>query len=89
MNTSTEAIKTLETAQRQASEAVTIIDNLLVAHDYQDVASLVGKAAVRLLEAASLLMQSQDAEALDALENADDLLDAVYDIIEADLNEID
>jgi len=89
MNTSTEAIKTLETAHHHAGEAVTIIDNLLVAHDYQDVASLVGKAAVRLLEAARLLMQAQDEEALSALENADDLLDAVYDIIDADLNEMD
>ncbi len=89
MNTSTEAIKTLETALQNASEAVNIIDNLLVAHDYQDVASLVGKAAVRLLEAANLLMHSQDTDALAALENADDLLDAVYDIIDADLNELD
>ncbi|MCA9902804.1 MAG: hypothetical protein KC547_03015 [Anaerolineae bacterium] len=89
MNTSTEAIKTLETAQRHTTEAVNIIDNLLVAHDYQDVASLVGKAAVRLLEAANWLMQSQDTEALAALESADDLLDAVYDIIDADLDDVD
>ena len=87
MNTSAEAISLLEQALATAHSAENTIENLVATHDYQDVASLVTQAAVALLESASLLMKSQDEAALDMLESADDLLDAVYGIIEADLDE--
>ncbi|MBN8620801.1 MAG: hypothetical protein J0L63_17945, partial [Anaerolineae bacterium] len=81
MNTSTEAIRLLEQALHSARAAQTTINDLIVEHDYQDVALLVTQAAVSMLESASLLMQSQDEAALNALDAADDLLDAVYNII--------
>jgi uncharacterized membrane-anchored protein YhcB (DUF1043 family) len=87
MNTTAEAIRTLESAQQHAATAAEMIENLIAAHDYQDVALLVAQAATRLLEATMLLMKSDDMGALATLESADDLLDAVYDIIEADLEE--
>lgn len=87
MNTSAEAIRKLELAQKETREAILVVDNLIAAHDYQDVATLVAKAASALLESATLLMQSNDEAALAALEHADDLLDNVYDIIEGDLEE--
>jgi hypothetical protein len=64
-----------------------VIDNLIVAHDYQDVASLVAKASAELVSSTMLLLQSDPDAALDALERADDLLDAVYDIIDAETDE--
>lgn len=87
MNTSIEAVNTLQQANLTARNAVSIIDNLIAEHDYQDVASLVANAASALLEAAALLMQSNDEDAFGALERADDLLDAVYEIIDADTDE--
>lgn len=87
MNTSIEAVNTLQQATLTARNAVSIIDNLVAEHDYQDVASLVANAAAALLEAAALLMQSNDEDAFGALERADDLLDAVYEIIDADTDE--
>jgi hypothetical protein len=87
MNTSTEAVKLLQQALTTTRTAADTIDNLIADHDYQDVAGLVTQAAAALLDAAALLMQSQDEAALAALEHADDFLDAVYDIIEADLDD--
>ena len=87
MSTSSEAITLLQQALTTTRSAENTIENLIAVHDYQDVASLVTQAAAALLETATLLMQSQDEAALDMLENADDLLDAVYGIIEADLDE--
>lgn len=87
MNTSSEASQRLQQALATTREAINIIDNLIVEHDYQDVASLVGQAAEKLLEAASALMQSDDEAGLQALEGADDLLDAVYDIIDGETDE--
>lgn len=87
MNTSIDAVKLLQQAHAQAKQAADIIDNLAVEHEYQDVASLVAQAAAALLEGASLLMQSQDEAAVDALGRADDLLDAVYDIIDAETDD--
>ncbi len=87
MNTSTEATQKLEQALATTREAINVIDNLIADHDYQDVASLVGQAAAKLLEAASALMQSNDEAGLAALEGADDLLDAVYDIIDGETDE--
>ncbi|MDL1902150.1 hypothetical protein FBR02_15445 [Anaerolineae bacterium CFX9] len=87
MNTSAEAIKLLQQALAQAQDAAKVIDNLIVAHDYQDVASLVAKASAELISSTMLLLQSDPDAALDALERADDLLDAVYDIIDAETDE--
>lgn len=87
MNTSAGATQLLQQALANTRDAVRVIDNLIVEHDYQDVATLVAQAAAALLESAALLMQSQDEAALDALGSADDLLDAVYDIIDAETDE--
>ncbi len=87
MNTSAEAAQLLQQALANTRDAVRVIDNLIVEHDYQDVATLVAQAAAALLESAAYLMQSQDELALDALGSADDLLDAVYDIIDAETDE--
>lgn len=87
INTSSEASKRLEQALTTTREAVSIIDNLIADHEYQDVASLVSQAAARLLEAASALMRSDDEAGLSALEGADDLLDAVWDIIDGETDE--
>lgn len=87
MTTSSESIKTLEQAIANTRAALGNIDNLIAAHDYQDVASLVTQAAAALLESAVFLMQSNDEDAFGALERADDLLDSVYDIIDSELDE--
>jgi hypothetical protein len=87
VNTSAEAAKLLQQAQTTTQDARRVIDNLIAAHDYQDVASLVTQAAAALLQSAALLMQSQDEAALDALENADDLLDSVWSIIDAETDD--
>ena len=87
MHTSSEAVNLLQQALSLTGQARTTIDNLIVEHDYQDVATLVTQAAAALLEAAAHLMQSQDEAAIIDLESADDLLDAVYDIIDAETDE--
>ncbi len=87
INTSSEASKRLEQALSTTREAVSVIDNLIADHEYQDVASLVSQAAAKLLEAASALMRSDDEAGLGALEGADDLLDAVWDIIDGETDE--
>lgn len=87
MNTSAEATKRLQQALADTREATAIIENLIAAHDYQDVAGLVAQAAAELLDAAAALMQSQDETALTRLEQADDLLNAVWDIIDAETDD--
>ncbi|MBZ0297542.1 MAG: hypothetical protein K8L99_33610 [Anaerolineae bacterium] len=87
MNTSTEAVRLLEQAFATVRDANNVIDNLIADHDYQDVASLITQAAQALIASAGLLMQSDDEAALEALESAEDLIDAVYDIIDADTDE--
>ena len=62
-------------------------DDLIVAHDYRDVASLVTNAAAALLQSATYLMLSKDEDAFEALGQADDYLDAVYDIIDSEIEE--
>ncbi len=49
--TSNEAIAQLEAAVAQAHKAAHTIDNLLAAHDYQDVAALSVRAAKSLRKA--------------------------------------
>lgn len=87
MNTSSEATRLLQEALARTREASKVIDNLIVEHDYQDVAALVTQAAAALLESASLLMASQDQPALDAIEKCDDLLDQVYSIIDGETDD--
>ncbi len=87
MNTTTRANELLQQALTSGRDAERVINDLIAAHDYQDVALLVTQAAVALLESASLLMQSQADTAFDQIEQAEDLLDSVYAIIDADLDE--
>lgn len=87
MNTSTQAIQLLQDALAKTQAAADVIHNLIAAHDYQDVAELVTKASTSLIESAIFLMQLKDEAGLDALENADDLLDEVYAIIDAETDE--
>jgi len=84
MSISADAIKLLQQAQTTTLDANRAIEDLIVAHDYQDVAMLITQAAGALLESATLLMQMQDEAALDQLEAAEDLIDSVYEIIDAD-----
>ena len=87
MNTSSEAVKLLNEALEKARAATKVINDLIVEHDYQDVAILVSQASEKLLESAALLMQSDDENALNALDQADDLLDSVYTIIDGETDE--
>jgi hypothetical protein len=87
MNTSAEASRLIEQALATTRESTHVIQNLVAAHDYQDVASLITQAAAALLQSASHLMQMQDEAALASLADADDLLDAIYDIIDAETDE--
>jgi len=86
MSISADAIKLLQQAQTTTLDANRAIEDLIVAHDYQDVAMLITQAAGALLESATLLMQMQDEAALDQLEAAEDLIDSVYEIIDADID---
>jgi hypothetical protein len=87
MNTSTRANELLQAALKSTREAADVIDNLIAAHDYQDVASLVAQAGAALLEAAALLMASDGDAAIDQIERAEDLLDSVYAIIDGEIDE--
>lgn len=87
MNTSSAAIQRLQQAQAMTREAAAIMNDLIAPHDYQDVAVIVAQAAEALLEAATCLMQSQDEDAFAAIERADDHLDALYAIIDAELDD--
>ncbi|MCC6801636.1 MAG: hypothetical protein IT319_02030 [Anaerolineae bacterium] len=87
MNTSTRASELLRQALTSAREAESVVNDLIVAHDYQDVALLVTQAAAALLDAAALLMQSDADAAFDQIERAEDLLDTVYGIIDGELDE--
>jgi hypothetical protein len=87
VNTTSRANELLQQALRSAREAEDVVNDLIVTHDYQDVALLVTQAASALLESAALLMQSEGEAAFDQIERAEDLLDAVYGIIESELDE--
>lgn len=87
MNTTSRASELLQQALTSARQAEGVVNDLIVAHDYQDVALLVTQAASALLEAAALLMQSEAEAAFDQIEQAEDLLDTVYNIIESELDE--
>lgn len=85
--TSGEAIKQLEAAIKEATDASRTIDNLLAAHDYQDVAGLAARAGKALLEAAAQFMRNDDEAALQAINSAEDLLDSLYDIISGEVDD--
>jgi hypothetical protein len=87
MNTSTEALRLLGEALAKAQAASAVIDDLIAPHDYQDIAMLVARASALMLQSTMSLMQSDPDGALDALESADDLLDAVYDVIDAETDD--
>jgi hypothetical protein len=87
MHTSTEAAQLLQEAIAKTRAATQVINNLVIEHEYQDVAVLVTQAGAALMEAAVLLLDSKDEAALDALEQADDLLDSVYKIIDGEVDE--
>lgn len=89
MNTSTEARKQLEQALAQAQSATEVINNLVAAHDYQDVAALVTRAGAMLLASGLALMNNDDETALDHIDTAEDLLDNIYDIIGVDIEDED
>lgn len=86
MNTSQEAIKQLQSSISSAQEAADTIENLIAVHDYQDVAGLATLAAASMLEAASKFMEKNDAVAFEALEDAEELVDAIYGIVDEDLD---
>lgn len=87
MNTTSRANDLLKQALASSREAEGVVNDLIAAHDYQDVALLVTHAASALLESAVLLMQSEGEAAFDQIERAEDLLDTVYGIIESELDE--
>ena len=70
MNTSTRASELLRQALASAREAEGVVNDLIVAHDYQDVALLVTQAANALLESAALLMESDGETAFGRIEQA-------------------
>lgn len=87
MNTSSEAVKQLTDALDQTRSAADVIQNLIAEHDYQDAAALLTHAAARLLEAATHLMQSEDEPGLEAVESAEDLLEAMWELVEGEVDE--
>lgn len=87
MKTSAEAIKLLQQSLSSAKQAESVISDLIATHDYQDVATLITQAAVSLLESATALMQMQDEDAINSLDIAEDLLEEVWDIIDADTDD--
>ncbi len=87
MNTSAEALRLLGEALANTQAASAVIDDLIAPHDYQDVAMLVVRASALMLESTMRLMELKPDAALEALESADDLLDAFYDIIDGEVGE--
>ncbi len=87
MNTSTHALELLQQALKPTREAQQVIGDLIAPHDFEDVALLITQAANALLESASHFMKNEDEAAFTAMEKADDFLDEVYSIIEADLSD--
>jgi len=87
--TSGEAVIQLEAAITQVQKASHTIDNLLAAHDYQDVAGFAARAGSALLEAAAAFMRGDDEAAFRAIETSEDLMDALYDIVDGELDDED
>ncbi len=87
MNTTSRANELLQQALQSTREAEGVINDLIVANDYQDVAALVTQAAETLLQAAALLMQGEGDAAFDQIDRMEDLLDSVYSIIDGEIDE--
>lgn len=87
MQTSVAATQQLELALEATKSATDIIENLVAEHLYQDVASLVTQAASALIEAANALMRLDDSSAIEFLDKADDLLDDIFYIIDAETDD--
>lgn len=87
MHTSTEAAQILQDALARTRSAIDVINNLAIEHEYQDVAVLIAQAGAALLDSAALLMESNDEDALNALDHAEDLLDEVYKIIDGETDD--
>lgn len=85
--TSAEAIKQLEQARKTTQSAIQTINTLIVEHEFQDMAQLASQAADTLLEAAILLLRSQDVAALQAMERADDYIERAYEVIDEETDE--
>lgn len=85
--TSNEVVKQLEQAQAATQAALTALNGLIVPHDYQDVTVFVAKAAMQLLTAAHALMQNDDTRAFAAIEQADELLEGAFDIVDSELED--
>lgn len=86
MNTSSEVAKQLQETIEKLQSAQNTLENLIAVHDYQDVAALVIQSAEALLHAAVALMQSEDNNAIELVESAEDLLEEMYKIIDGDLD---
>lgn len=87
MNTSAQVVQLLQQAIANTQAAHQMIGDLIADHEYEDVATLVAQAAEAVLQSAVALMQSDSEAAFDALERADDLFDAVYGIIDSELDD--
>lgn len=87
METSGQAARQIQDALASVQAAQTTINNLVIAHEYQDVALLLVQAGAQLLEAAAHLLDSQDEAAFEAIDSAEDLLDEVYKIIDGETDE--
>lgn len=85
--TSGEAITQLEAAITQVVKASHTIDNLLAAHAYQDVAGFAARAGNALLEAAAAFMRGDDEAAFRSIEASEDLMDALYDVVDGELDD--
>ncbi|MCC6566147.1 MAG: hypothetical protein IT298_10325 [Chloroflexi bacterium] len=84
--TTNEAVKYLDAARASAEAAIRAVENLLVPHDYQDVAALTIRAAEALLAAAAQFLTEGDEAAFDSISRSEDLLDAVYETITGDMD---
>ena len=89
MTTSSEVLRLLGQASTFTQDANKNIDNLIVDHDYQQVAGIITKAAVALIESAAHLMRSDSDAGFEALESADDFLDEAYALIDSQIDEDD
>lgn len=85
--TTSEVVKQIEQAQTATQAALGALNGLIVPHDYQDVASLVAKAALELLQATQALMQNDDTKAFDAIERADEFIGGVFEIVDSELDD--
>ena len=88
MSTSSEVVKSLEQALTATRTALQQTDDLIVAHDYQDVASLVTNAAAALLAIRHLPdVLSKDEDAFRGAWSGTLPGHAVYDIIDSEIEE--